>query len=380
MPAALTKTKPVTLVCGEDDFGVRQRATQLFRQWAQEVGGMDHETIDGAVSNSGEALRAVANLRMGLQTLPFFGTGKVVWLKNCNFLGEERAATAQAVTEALAALARELQELDFSNVRLLISATKVDRRRVFYKTLDKIGTVETLEGWSADDKDWTTQAEGFAVRALRALQKQISDEALAALVSSVGPNIGLMHNEIEKLALFAGLRPRIETDDVEAIVTKNKQVRAFALADALGDRNLALVLSRLDEELWASRNDPQHSEIGVLYGLIAKVRAMILAKEMMAQGWLKAEREYERFNRQLSQIPADALPEDKKYRPAPYMLFKAARQAPNYTRAELADAMETLLECNQKLISSGLDPALILQQSLARIVSRPAEAASRRGA
>jgi DNA polymerase-3 subunit delta len=378
MPAA-TNTKPVIIVCGEDDFGVKERALQLFQQWRQEVGEMDHETIDAAVSNSGEALRALAKLREGLQTLPFFGTGKVVWLKNCNFLGEERTAMAQAVTEALAALARELQRLDWQKVRLLISAGKVDRRRVFYKTLEKIGSVETLDGWSAEDNDWAEQAEGFARRALRQLQKEISDEALARLAANVGPNIGLLHSEIEKLALYAGSRARIEAADVEAVVTKNKQVRAFALGDALGERNLAAVLSRLDEELWESRRDPHHSEIGVLYGLISKVRSLIVAKEMMAQGWLKPEREFPRFQRQLSQIPADALPEDRKYKPAPYVLYRAAQQASNYARNELTEAMDLLLECNQRLISSGLEPSLILQQSLVRIVSRPAEAPSRRG-
>ncbi len=378
MPAVAIKTKSVVVVCGEDDFGIRARASQLFQQWRQEVGEMDHETIDAAVTNSGEALRALAKLREGLQTLPFFGGGKVVWLKNCNFLGEERTATAQAVTESLAALAKELQSLDWQNMRLLISAGKVDKRRVFYKTLEKIGSVETLEGWSSEDKDWAEQAESFARRALRDLQKQISDEALALFATNVGPHMGLLHNEIEKLALYVGARPRIEVADVQAVVTKNKQVRAFALSDAVGERNLAAVLSRLDEELWEIRHDPQHSEIGVLYGLISKVRSLILAKEMMAQGWLKPERAFDRFSWQLSQIPADALPEDRKYKPAPYVLFRAVQQAPNYTRTELTDAMGLLLECNQKLISSGVDPSLILQQSLVQIVSRPADAKSRR--
>ena len=81
------------LVCGEDDFAVKQRAKQIYLQWTEELGGMDHEIIDAAVSNSGEALKALAKLREALQTLPFFGSGKVVWLKNCNFLGDERAAS-----------------------------------------------------------------------------------------------------------------------------------------------------------------------------------------------------------------------------------------------------------------------------------------------
>ncbi len=89
---------------------------------------------------------AIAKLREALQTLPFFGSGKVVWLRDCNFLGDERTASAQAVTETLAELAEELKIFKWQNVRLLISAGKVDKRKTFFKTLDKIGTVESFRG------------------------------------------------------------------------------------------------------------------------------------------------------------------------------------------------------------------------------------------
>src|SRR5882672_3619355 len=119
MPAASAKkTAPLALVCGEDDFAVKQRAKQLYLEWTAELGGMDHETIDAGVSNAGEALRVLGRLREGLQTLPFFGTGKVVWLKNCNFLGDERTASAGDVTDSLAELAQELKEFSWQNVRL----------------------------------------------------------------------------------------------------------------------------------------------------------------------------------------------------------------------------------------------------------------------
>src|SRR5580698_10262179 len=102
-------SKPLLMISGDDDFAVKQRAKQVFQQWSAELGGMDHEVIEATASNSGEALRALAKLREALQTLPFFGSGKVVWLRDCNFLGEERAAAAAAVTEALAELAEELK-------------------------------------------------------------------------------------------------------------------------------------------------------------------------------------------------------------------------------------------------------------------------------
>jgi DNA polymerase-3 subunit delta len=378
MPAVSSAKAPLIMVCGDDDFGVKQRAREIFNKWSAEIGGSDHEIIDASVSHSGDALNALAKLRAALQTLPFFGSGKVVWLQNCNFLGEERAASAQAVTESLSELAQELKTFQWQNVRLLISAGKVDKRKTFYKTLEKIGTTEIFAGWSADDRDWSNQAAAFADRALRERKKEIADDALAELVTNVGPHVRNLNSEVEKLALYVGDRPAISLSDVRAIVTRNKQARAFALGDALGDRNLPRLLRCLDEELWEARRDSQRSEIGLLYGLVSKVRVLILVKEMLAQKWLKPENDFNRFKAQLDRVPADELPEDKKFNPLainPYILFRASAQARNYTQAELIAAMALLLDCNQKLISRSLDPSLVLQQTLIQIVSRPADAA-----
>ncbi len=374
MPAP-APARPLLLVCGDDEFAVKQRAKEIYLEWCAEAGGMDHEIIDASVSNSGEALKSLAKLREALQTLPFFGGAKVVWLKNCNFLGEERTASAQAVTETLSEVSQELKTFDWENVRLLISAGKVDKRRIFYKTIDKLGDIETFAGWSVEDKDWADQAEIFARRSLRDLKKEISDDALAQLVSNVGPNVRLLVNEIEKLSLFVGARNKINADDISAIVTRNKQARAFALGDALGERNLPQLLRCLDEEMWEMQFDKNKSEIGVLYGLISKVRVLIFLKEMLNAGWLKAGGDYFRFKQQLEKVPSGAMPDDKRFNPllmSPYVLFKASGQARNYTSAELVRAMDLLLQCNRQLVLSQLDESLVLQQAIVRIVSRSA--------
>ncbi|MGC9941035.1 MAG: DNA polymerase III subunit delta [Verrucomicrobiota bacterium] len=374
---ATAASNPLALVCGDDDFAVKQRAKQIFQQWSTELGGMDHETIEATAGNSGDALKAVARLREALQTLPFFGTGKVVWLRDCNFLGEERAASAAAVTEVLAELADELKKFAWQSVRLLISAGKVDKRKVFYKALDKLGTVEVYSAWSADDKDWTGRAELVARGAFRQQQKEISEEALAELIARVGPNARQLDSEAEKLCLFTGERKKIEFADVAAICSRNKSARAFALGDALGDRDLPRLLKRLDEELWETKFDKDKSEIGLLYGLIGKVRALIFLKEMLNEGWIKPVNDYNHFKSQLERVPADKLPADKKFNPLalnPYVLYKALSQVKKYTSSELVRAMDLLLRCNQRLVSSGLDEALVLQQTLVQIVSLPSPA------
>jgi DNA polymerase-3 subunit delta len=376
MPAV--KPPSLALICGDDEFAIKQRARQLHRQWCEELGGLDHEIIEATVSNSSEALTALARLREALQTLPFFGSGKVIWLRDCNFLGDERVASAQAVTETLNDLAEELKNFKWPGVRLLISAGKVDKRKTFFKTLDKIGTVENFSGWSVDDRDWAERAEIAARADVRSRQKEISGEALAELVNRVGPHPRQIDNEVEKLCLFAGARKKIEFADVAAICTRNKTARAFALGDALGDRDLPRLLRRLDEELWAVKSDSKKSEIGLLYGLISKVRAMLLLKEMLREGWIKPEMDYNRFKAQLERVPADKLPADRRFNPLalnPYVLYKALPQAKKYTQDELVRAMDLLLRCNQRLVSSGLDEALVLQETLVQIVLPHAVAA-----
>ncbi len=139
-------------------------------------------------------------------------------------------------------------------------------------------------------------------------KRRFPTRRVAELVSRVGPHPRQLDNEVEKLCLFAGDRSRIETEDVDAVCVRNKTARAFALGDALGDRDLPRLLRRLDEELWEVKYDSQKSEIGLLYGLIAKVRAMLLLKEMFREGWIKPEMDYNRFKAQLQRVPADRLP------------------------------------------------------------------------
>jgi len=69
------------------------------------------------------------------------------------------------------------------------------------------------------------------------------------------------------------------------------------------------------------------------------------------------------------------LPEDKRFNPLslnPYVLFKALPQVKRYSQAELIQAMEILFQCNYRLVSSGLDESLVLQQALVQIVGSKA--------
>ena len=376
-PAATTSPNPLVLICGDDDYNVRIRAKAIYAQWCQELGGMDHEQIDATSSNGDEALKSLRKLREAINTLPFFGGGKAVWFKDCTFLGDDRVSGSAAVSESVSSLAEELKKFKWQNVRLLISAGKVDKRKAFYKAIDNTGTVEVFAALSLDDKEWADKAESHVIRELKARQKDITDEAVSELVQNIGPNLTQLTSEAEKISLYVADRKSIEIADVNTVVSRNKIARAFALGDALGDRHLPRLLRTLDEEMWAMQYDKSKSEIGMLYGLISKVRAMLFMKEAIREGLLKLSDNYYSFKAQLEKLPPERFSADKKMSPLgmnAYVLFRAAQQSANYSSPELVRAMELLLECNMKLVSSKLDEILVLQHTLAQIVGSGAPA------
>lgn len=377
MPRATSRNPaPLLLVYGDDDMAVKSRAREVFQEWSAQWEGMDHEIIDASAANSGEALGSLARLREALDTLPFFGGGKVIWFQNCNFLGDERTASSQSVTAALNDLAQSWKEFPWKDVRLIITSGKVDKRKTFYKTVSGMGAVEVFAGWSGDDPGWVQEAEAAATRQFRELNVRIESDALAELVSRVGPNARQLRSEVEKVALYAGEGKAVRIEDIDAIATRNKQSKAFELGEALGERDLPRLMRALDQELWEMRSSTQKSEIGVLYGLISKVRAMLLLKEPVEKRLLKPGADFRSFPAQLKGLPEGEFPEDKRFNPrlmSPYVAYKAARQVRNYTLAELVEAMDLLLQCNRQLIYSNVNGAIVLQATLVRIVQGKSE-------
>src|SRR6516165_1759031 len=147
MPKAKTKSEIANIyaVVGSDEAEVKHVATELAQKLLpDDAGDFGLEVIDGAADNADQAAARIRSAIEALQTLPFFGSTKVVWLKNANFLGDDQKARSAAVQSALEELSALLDRGIGSEVTFLISATEVDKRRTFYKTLVKRAEVQVF--------------------------------------------------------------------------------------------------------------------------------------------------------------------------------------------------------------------------------------------
>src|SRR5258708_18067312 len=140
MPKTKTKSETANIyaVVGSDEAEVKHVAAELATKLTPPgAGDFGLEIIDGVADNADQAAARIRSAIEALQTLPFFGSTKVVWLKNANFLGDDAKARSAGVQSALEELSALIDSGVGDGVTLLISATEVDKRRSFYKTLAK---------------------------------------------------------------------------------------------------------------------------------------------------------------------------------------------------------------------------------------------------
>src|ERR1043166_6366900 len=164
-PVPKTKAKTaesesrIHAVVGSDESEVKRIAAELAAKLAPpDAGEFGVEVIDACADNVDQAVSRIRSAIEALQTLPFFGGGKLVWLKNANCLGDSVIGRSASVQSALDDLAELLDAGLGSEVTFLLSATEVDKRRSFYKTLGKRAEVQVIARLDSSRAGWEEEA------------------------------------------------------------------------------------------------------------------------------------------------------------------------------------------------------------------------------
>ena len=194
-----------------------------YERWISDCPDHEQEIVDGSAATA-EASQALSRCLEALQTLSFFGAGKLIWFRHCTFLGEEKMAASKAVTEGLAAVVQEVQ-VGEGSFRLLISAGKVDKRKSFYKQFQKLGKVEVHDGWDPSKSDWVIEAEQRVRDSFAQAQIQADAEAISLLVELVGPHPKQLEQESEKVMLFASASGQATSEDIRQVVSRTNRPR-----------------------------------------------------------------------------------------------------------------------------------------------------------
>jgi len=383
MPAkrkeAATKAANLHFLYGSDEAQIKEAALKLARQLSPPgAGDFGTEIVDGTAENSEHASRLCAQAAEGLQTLPLFGGGKLVWLRNANFLADTVTGRAQSTLDALENLLALLETGLPDDVHFILSATAPDKRRSFFQRFDKLAQSEAFDLPDTSQRGWEAQVEGLITERAQALGLLFEPEALEIFVTLAGERTQQIVGELEKLDLYLGLdRRRVTVQDVRTMVPMSRAGVIFELGNALGRRDARRALSLLDSLLAQGEN-----AIGLLLAaIIPKMRNLVLARDLVERHRTPLN-SYGQFQGTLERLPGEEtahLPRKKDGGLNVYPLFLAAQESRQFSEAELRHGLRACLRANQRLVGSALDPRVVLSQLLVEILASPPRLAATPG-
>lgn len=202
-------------------------------------------------------------VRDELRTISMWGDRRVVVVDEAEeFVSENRPALEKY---AAGPAKKSLLVLD---VKSMPKSTRL------YKAILKTGLiVECTELKGAALTRWIQDA------AESQHEKKIGKQAVQLMVELVGSNLGLLGQELSKLASYVGDLPEIDVEAVRRLVGGWKAETTWAMTDAVRDGRLGEALSHLDK-LLGSGESPFRIVAGVGYVF----RKMAVATEITRQG------------------------------------------------------------------------------------------------
>src|SRR5438477_1341829 len=372
MPKAKTKAECANIyaVVGSDEAEVKHVAAELAAKLTPPgAGDFGMEIIDGAADNADQAAARIRSAIEALQTLPFFGNTKVVWLKNANFLGDDQKARSAAVQSALEELSEMLERGIGSEVRFLVSAAEVDKRRGCYKTLVKRTEVQVFDRLDSGRAGWEEEATVIVQQRAEKRKLQFDADALDLFVLLTGGDTRQIDNELEKLDTFLGKDRLVQVNLVRDLVPLSRAGVIFELSNALATRDLELALTLVRRLL-----DHGESAVGILLvAIVPTIRNMLLAKDLMERHRLPAPHSPFQFISVINRLPAKAtehLPRKKDGSINAYGLGIAAQHAHQFETDQLIEAMRACLEANIQLVTTQLDHELILTEVVVKLLQK----------
>lgn len=357
-------------VVGSDDGMVREKALELYNELTGGVDdGFTHETIDGIADNSDSAFDICSSTIQALQTIPMFGGDKVVWLRNANFLGDNVTGRSQRTESGVESLRATLENGLPDGVKFLLTAQGVDKRRSFWKFIEKAADVQVHDRIDTSRDDWQEQVAALVTRRASELGLDFEPDALAIFVMLAGEQSQQIGNELEKLDLYLGPERRtITEDDVNVMVPLSRAAVVFEIGKAIQTGNTARAIQLIDQQLEADE-----SAIGIMRAsVIGVVRNLYMARLIMDRFKVSAAN-YQSFSGALNRLPEQDrawLPQKKDGSGVNvFPIFLAAPNAQNFELDGLQNVMEATLKADQSLVTTGLDHRLILHRLIVEIAS-----------
>ena len=254
------KPQPLYVVHGDEAFLKRQVQLGLRRL----VLGPDDDGF-GVSSHAGDKATWAAVID-DLQTLPFLAPRRLVVVEQADpFVSRERGRLEKFVAGLPAG--GEVKGVLVLDVQTWASNTKLAKMVSDALVLVCKGPgSHSLPQWCVN---WCIGRHG----------KQLSAPAAKLLVDLVGTEMGLLDQELGKLAVYVGAAPKIDARDVDHLVGRSRAENTWQIFDLIGAGKAGDALAFLDRLL-----DQGEEPLALLGAFSWRLRQLAQATRLSAQG------------------------------------------------------------------------------------------------
>ena len=360
----------VYLIFGEDEYAVSTKVKEVVDSVVPpDNRALGLEVVDGAVETVETACQALSKCMEALQTVGFLGEGKAVWFRDVSFLSDTVVGKSDAVKPKVEMLAKIIEQGLPKGTVLVVSSPKVDKRYAFYKACKAAGKIHEF---AMSEKPWQAaeQSRGRVCEMLRQTGLRMDEDALDVFLSRVGMDGRVVASELEKLAVFAGKAGVVKRRDVADLTSASRASLAWDIADAFGKKELGTALEVLRRLVFQ-----KESPIGLIILLHGRIRDLLVFREALDRGWLRERKGYKgasfewttlpqedevRFSQQFNKDPRSTHP---------FRVGILAAQAKHFSQKDLRRCQEAVVAAHQKLVSSRVPQAIILELLLIRMLT-----------
>jgi DNA polymerase III subunit delta len=254
--AAKAKPRPIYVLHGDEHF-LKRRVVAALRTL---VLGPDDDGF--GLSNRDGDKANWAEIHDELETLPFLSSRRLVVIDRADpFVTRERPRLEKYFAEPskTGVLVLDVQSWPANTklAKLLPEAATI---------VCKAPEMRKLPEWCAE---WSAAQHG----------KPLSAPAARLLVDLVGADMGLLDQEMAKLAIYAGSNSRIDTADVDQLVGQNRMENTWKIFDLIGGGQTGEALTLLDRLL-----DQGEEPLRLLGAFSMQLRRLAQAARLHSQG------------------------------------------------------------------------------------------------
>ena len=365
----LGKLLPMAIhaVFGTDEGRVAEEALALFEKLKPEGGDeFANDVVEGVADDSEHAFQLSARVVEAIQTVGFFGGAKVVWLKGATYLGDDRTGGADRAKTGVENLLDCLKAGVPDEVQVLISAPIIDKRRAFYKWLQKNAEMKSYDKIDVSKEGWEDEVAVLVSRRAKEMKLKFEDEALDLFVQLAGEDTRQIGNELTKLQLYLGEGESVSVEDVRIMIPPSRKGVIWEISRAIERGEASRAVALIDAQL-----NKGESAIGLIRAaIVPTVRNLFYARLALDAG--ASGSNYGSFQKSLERLSPEkraVFPKKKDGGINAWGLFSAVGKVGKRNLAQMRRALECTLNADKSLVTTGLDHRLVLHRLVVELTS-----------